>query len=267
MNRIDACLERLQRSNKKVLSPYITAGDLQPEKTVALMHALVKAGADILEVGIPFSDPMAEGPVIQAAMERSLHNGTTLKTVLQYVTAFRQQDTVTPIILMGYVNPVEMYGYERFAREAKAAGVDGTILVDLPPEESVDVAKIWRETGLYMIYLCSPTTSDERMERINQFAQGYLYYVSLKGVTGASSFALDEVKKHYQHRQSQTRLPLMVGFGIKTADMAAQVAGFADGVIVGAALVERLFDSYNRQDDYILQGVTLIEDMRRAIDE
>ncbi|MDX1837134.1 tryptophan synthase subunit alpha [Legionella taurinensis] len=267
MNRIDACLKRLQDSNKKALSPYITAGDLQPERTVELMHALVKAGADILEIGIPFSDPMAEGPVIQAAMERSLNNGTTLKTVLQYVTEFRQTDDTTPIILMGYVNPVETHGYERFAREAKAAGADGTILVDLPPEESEEVAKIWQESGLYMIYLCSPTTSDERMVRINHFAQGYLYYVSLKGVTGASSFALDEVRKHYQHRHSQTRLPLMVGFGIKTAEMAAQVADFADGVIVGAALVERLFDSYTRKDDYILPGVTLIADMRRAIDE
>lgn len=266
MNRIDECLKQLQRTHKKVLSPYITAGDLQPEKTVELMHALVEAGADILEIGMPFSDPMAEGPVIQAAMERSLNNGTTLKTVLADIAAFRKQDQTTPVILMGYVNPVEMHGYARFASEANAAGVDGTILVDLPPEESDEVARIWHQEGLHMIYLCSPTTSDERMALINQFAGGYLYYVSLKGVTGATSFAIDDVRQHYLHRQSQTPLPLMVGFGIKTAEMAAQVASFADGVIVGAALVERLFDGYQRQDNYILHGAALIADMRRAID-
>ena len=159
-----------------------------------LMHALVKAGADILEIGIPFSDPMAEGPVIQAAMERALAHGVNCHQVLDMIKTFRTLDDSTPILLMGYVNPIEYYGYERFAKEAKAAGVDGTILVDLPPEESKTIAPIWEAQTLHSIYLCSPTTSNERMNLINQYGKGYLYYVSLKGVTGANDFDLTQVK-------------------------------------------------------------------------
>ncbi|KTD61651.1 tryptophan synthase subunit alpha [Legionella spiritensis] len=266
MNRIDATLARLQSSNRKMLSPYITAGDPTADSTVSLMHALVKAGADVLEIGIPFSDPMAEGPVIQAAMERALQQGITPDHVLDMIAAFREQDKQTPVILMGYLNPVEAYGYRRFAEKARKAGVDGTILVDLPPEESEETAAIWQEEGLHNIYLCSPTTSDKRMDLINRYGGGYLYYVSLKGVTGAGSFQLEDVKTQYQHRKSQTSLPLMVGFGIKTPDMAARVADFADGVIVGAALIDRMFESYGQQGDFIAEGAALIGDMRRAMD-
>lgn len=266
MNRIDTTLERLEACGKKMLSPYITAGDPQPEVTVSLMHALVKAGADILELGIPFSDPMAEGPVIQRAMERALEHHVHTKDVLRMVEEFRQQDKDTPIILMGYLNPIEQYGYERFAQDAVNAGVDGTILVDLPPEESQEVNQIWQEQGLYSIFLCSPTTSDARMTLINQCAKGYLYYVSLKGVTGSSGLDMTTLKAEYQHRKSQTTLPLMVGFGIKTAEMAADVACFADGVIVGAALITEILEAYNAKHDMLQAGEKLINSMRTAMD-
>lgn len=250
-----------------MLSPYITAGDPSPESTVSVMHALVKAGADILEIGVPFSDPMAEGPVIQAAMERALLQGITCEKVLAIISEFRQQDQTTPIILMGYANPIEIYGYQRFAKDASAAGVDGTIIVDIPPEESAELAALWTKAGLHTIYLCSPTTSDERMQLINHYASGYLYYVSLKGVTGASSLNLEQVKQEYKRRKTQTHLPLMLGFGIKTPAMAAEVASFADGVIVGAALVNTLYESYSKQGDFIQNGASLINEMRKAMDQ
>ena len=266
MNRIDKTLMRLQAQGKKMLSPYSTAGDPYPEVTVKLRHELVRAGADILELGIPFSDPMAEGPVIQRAMERALAQDVHCHTVLNMVKEFRVQDQETPIVLMGYLNPIEHFGYELFAQQAVEAGVDGTILVDLPPEESEDVAKVWQKHGLYSIFLCSPTTSDERMALINQFAKGYLYYVSLKGVTGSNALDVSSLKSQYQHRKAQTTLPLMVGFGIKTPEMAAEVAGFADGVIVGAALITQILDAYNTNNDILQAGADLIYSMRHAMD-
>ncbi|MFA5959065.1 MAG: tryptophan synthase subunit alpha [Tatlockia sp.] len=265
MNRIDKTLAQLKANHKKMLSPYLTAGDPRPESTLPLMHALVKAGADLLEIGIPFSDPMAEGPVIQAAMERALINKIDCKAVFSIVQQFRKQDSTTPIILMGYLNPIEQYGYEQFAQDAKAAGVDGTILVDLPPEESKEIAVIWQQNGLYPIYLCSPTTSASRMKKINHFGKGYLYYVSLKGVTGSNEFDLHEVKSSYQQRKAQTELPLMVGFGIKTPEMAAQVSRFADGVIVGAALVNQVIEAYESSEDICHAGASLIASMRNAM--
>lgn len=266
MNRIDKTLEKLKSSGKKMLSPYITAGDPQPDITVQLMHGLVKAGADILEIGIPFSDPMAEGPVIQHAMERALAYSVHCGDVLNMVKEFRQQNKETPVVIMGYVNPVEQYGYDLFAKDAVEAGVDGTILVDLPPEESSEIAKIWQQHGLYSIYLCSPTTSDLRMNLIDQLGKGYLYYVSLKGVTGADSLDIPALKSQYLHRKKQTRLPLMVGFGIKTPEMAAQITDFADGVIVGAALINEVLAAYVAKNNVIHAGESLMSSMRRAID-
>lgn len=266
MNRIEITLERLKAQGKKMLSPYITAGDPEPQLTVSIMHELVKAGADILEIGIPFSDPMAEGPVIQAAMERALRHAVTTDDVLAMIRDFRQQDITTPIIVMGYLNPVEQYGYERFAQAAKSAGVDGTILVDLPPEESEHVAKIWASADLYSIYLCSPTTTDERLEHIKSLGRGYLYYVSLKGVTGSSSFDLESVTTHYRHIKGKTKLPVMVGFGIKTPQMAASVSSFADGVIVGAALINEILKAYNSNNFTAPFGTELIKNMRTAMD-
>ena len=266
MNRIDKVLAQLQASGKKMLSPYITAGDPEPEMTVQLMHALVEAGADILELGIPFSDPMAEGPVIQEAMERALEHGIHCGNVFAMVKAFRQQDKDTPIVLMGYLNPIEQYGYQQFANDAQLCGVDGIIIVDLPPEESHEHAKCWQEAGIHNIYLCSPTTTDERMQLINQYARGYLYFVALKGVTGSDSFDLNSVRTIYQQRKEQTTLPLMVGFGIKTAEMAKSVAEFADGVIVGAALITEIQKAYQDHHDCLKSGAALIAGMRRAID-
>ena len=265
MNRIDKTLAALQKSGKKMLSPYITAGDPSPESTVKLMQAFVEAGADILEVGIPFSDPMAEGPVIQAAMERALHYNVSCSQVLEMIRVFRLTDNTTPVILMGYLNPIEFYGYEQFAKKAAEVGVDGTILVDLPPEESAAVQAIWEAHNLYNIYLCSPTTTARRMELITNYAKGYLYYVSLKGVTGAD-LALETVKTDYQLRKSQTSLPLMVGFGIKTAEMAKDVATFADGVIVGAALINKILEAHEADTNIYAAGASLIRDMRQAID-
>lgn len=266
MNRIDNTLQALKKASKKMLSPYITAGDPEPSYTVPLMHALVAAGADILEVGIPFSDPMAEGPVIQAAMERALAAKVSCEKVLSMIAEFREQDKITPIILMGYLNPIEMYGYQRFAKRAHEVGVDGTIIVDLPPEESADLYAIWQEQGLYNIYLCSPTTSAARMQLIQQYAGGYLYYVSLKGVTGANTLDVEKVRQGYLDRRQQTTLPLMVGFGIKTPATAAEVVDFADGVIIGAALIETILEAYNQKQNINEAASSFIQAMRKAID-
>ena len=266
MNRIDQTLVQLRANGKKMLSPYITAGDPEPGMTVNLMHALVKAGADVLELGIPFSDPMAEGPVIQAAMERALLHGVHCDDVFSMVQKFREDDQQTPVILMGYMNPIEQYGYEKFAIHAQAAGVDGTIIVDLPPEESDEIATYWQAAGLHNIYLCSPTTTDERMKLIKEKARGYLYYVSLTGVTGSNTFDLQSVQTQYKRRKAQTDLPIMVGFGIKTPEMAASVAAFADGVIVGAALINQIQQAYHDKKECINTGATLIHHMRCAMD-
>ncbi|KTD23420.1 tryptophan synthase subunit alpha [Legionella lansingensis] len=266
MNRIDKTLAQLREQGKKILSPYITAGDPNPAMTVPLMHELVTAGANILEVGIPFSDPMAEGPVIQGAMERALAHGMDCDHVFSMVEQFRKHDKNTPIILMGYLNPIEQYGYERFAKRAQEVGADGTIIVDLPPEESEFIASVWQRNNLHSIYLCSPTTSDKRMALINSYGRGYFYYVSLKGVTGSEDFDLDTVKEQYQQRKSQVSLPLMVGFGIKTPTMAAKVAAFADGVIVGAALIKKIHEAYVAQNNAIAEGASLIREMRQKID-
>lgn len=267
MNRIDQKIAQLQAEGRKMLSPYITAGDPQPDLTIQLMHALAAAGADILEIGLPFSDPMAEGPVIQQAMERALLHQVTTKAVLDMVASFRKTNQETPIVLMGYLNPVEQYGYEQFAKDAKRAGIDGTILVDLSPEESAEISVIWRREGLYSIYLCSPTTSNERMQVINALADGYLYYVSLKGVTGSNLLDLPVLKAQYEERKAQATLPLMVGFGIKTPDMAAEIAKFADGVIVGAALITEITQAYNANQNPLDAAGALISAMRQAIDQ
>jgi tryptophan synthase alpha chain len=266
MNRIDQKLAQLRASGRKMLSPYITAGDPHPDMTVEIMHALVKAGADIIELGIPFSDPMAEGPVIQHAMERALAHSINCQDVLNMIKRFRKKDHDTPVVLMGYLNPIEQYGYDLFAKHAVEAGVDGTILVDLPPEECEGVATIWQEHGLYSIFLCSPTTSEERMVLINQFAKGYLYYVSLKGVTGSDALNISSLQEQYQTRKAQTPLPLMVGFGIKTPEMAAKVSNFADGVIVGAALIANLIQAHESNKNVVQAGASLVSSMRQAID-
>jgi len=240
MNRITDCFSGLRRQGKKALIPFITAGDPQPSATLPLMQALVKGGADLLELGVPFSDPMADGPVIQRSSERALRHGTSLGDVLDIVAEFRRKNGTTPVILMGYINPVEVMGYEKFARRAHAAGVDGVLVVDLPPEEADALQAELKRHDLYQIFLLSPTTRGERLVQINAKASGFLYYVSLKGVTGSNRLNLAEVAEKIAQVRTKTSLPVGVGFGIKDADTARAVAGFSDAVIVGSSLVERL---------------------------
>jgi len=222
---------------RKLLVPYITAGDPDLDTTLALMHTLVESGADIIELGIPFSDPMADGPVIQAACERALAVGTRLVDVLDVVARFRQTNDDTAVVLMGYMNPLERLGYAEFAGRASAAGVDGVLTVDLPPEESAELGAELDKAGLDAIYLLSPTTPDARLAAVAERASGYVYYVSLKGVTGAAKLNTDEVASRVKHIKTQVDLPVAVGFGIRDAESAATVSATADAVIVGSVLV------------------------------
>ena len=240
MSRIAARFTELRQTGSAALIPYVTAGDPNPEITVPLMHTLVKSGADILELGVPFSDPMADGPVIQRATERALKHHVSLRDVLDMVRQFRAQDPDTPVVLMGYLNPVEVMGYETFAAAAAEAGVDGVLTVDCPPEEGHGLVAALRRQQLDPIFLIAPTSHLGRIERITGAASGFVYYVSLKGVTGAANLALDEVAKKLDEIRSVTDLPLGVGFGIKDAEMAGRVAQIADAVVVGSALVSRI---------------------------
>lgn len=241
MSRLEAKFAELHAANRKALIPFITAGDPSLESTVPVMHALVDAGADVIELGVPFSDPMADGPTIQRSSERALARGAGLRYVLEAVEVFRQQDDTTPIVLMGYLNPVEIHGSERFAAEAVAAGVDGVLLVDLPPEEAGETRAIFERHGLALIALASPTTSPERLAMLCETAQGYLYYVSFAGVTGASD-RLDTkaAGERLKQLRAASKVPVVAGFGIRDAASAAAMATDADGVVVGSALVAAL---------------------------
>lgn len=240
MSRIASTFAALRTAKRKALIPYITAGDPAPAHTVAFMHALVTGGADILELGVPFSDPMADGPVIQLACERALAQGTNLKQVLQLVAEFRRKNTTTPVVLMGYLNPIESMGLQTFARNAKHAGVDGVLVVDLAVEEAPEFSPAPRAQGLDCIFLLAPTSSATRMQAISQEASGYLYYVSLKGVTGASTLDVQNVEAKLAEIRRHTQLPLAVGFGVRDAATAAAVGRTADAVIVGSALVAEI---------------------------
>ena len=240
MSRIQQRFEKLAGQGRTALIPYITAGDPHPDLTVGLMHTLVEAGADILELGVPFSDPMADGPVIQKATERALVHGVSLRDCLGMVREFRERDAETPVVLMGYLNPVEVMGYTAFAAEAAAAGVDGVMTVDMPPEESEDLVAALKGKGLDPIYLLAPTSDAGRIERICNLASGFVYYVSIKGVTGAAHFDLEPVRAKLAEIRSHTRLPVGVGFGIKDAETAGAVASVADAVVVGSAIVSRI---------------------------
>jgi tryptophan synthase alpha chain len=238
--RIPACFEAAKAADRKVLIPFITAGDPEPDWMVAVMHALVDAGADLIELGVPFSDPMADGPVIQLASERAIEKGVTLSGVLQMVETFRQSDTRTPVVLMGYMNPVERYGRTRFPADATAAGVDGLLLVDCPPQERGTLGPAMRAAGLDGICLVAPTTTRERVSEIAAEANGFIYYVSLKGITGAGQVDLPELNKPVQQIREFSDLPIAVGFGIKSAEMAVGVAAHSDAVVIGSTLVEVL---------------------------
>ena len=240
MSKLNDCFAALRHQKRKALIPFITAGDPAPTATQAIMHALVKAGANIIELGMPFSDPMADGPVIQRASERALEAGTKLKDVLDIVKNFRIQDEKTPVVLMGYLNPIEVMGYENFAQQAKAVGVDGVLVVDLPPEEASEFREILSKQAIDLIFLLAPNSTPERIQLIVEKASGYLYYVSLKGVTGAGHLDVNAVKNKLLEIQQHTDLPIGVGFGIRDAESAANIAKISDAVIVGSALVERI---------------------------
>ncbi len=238
--RIKQCFQQLETQQRKALIPYITAGDPEPGKTVEIMHQLVESGGDIIELGFPFSDPMADGPVIAQAHERALSHGVTLNDVFSMVAKFRETDNTTPVVLMGYLNPIEIMGYEQFATRARDAGVDGVLVVDLPPESAETLVGIMHDCGIDIINLIAPTTPDSRIEKICGVASGYLYYVSLKGVTGSAALDLSEVEKRVAHIKGFTNLPVGVGFGIRDGKSAAAISQVADGVVVGSVLVSEL---------------------------
>ena len=266
MSRIKQCFQQLQSQGRKALIPYITAGDPAPEVTVHLAHALVKAGADIIELGVPFSDPMADGPVIQRASERALQHHVSLRNVLDMVREFRTTDSQTPIVLMGYLNPVEVMGYAEFARAAAQAGVDGVLTVDLPPEEADDLLRELQQQQIDPIFLLAPTTSDERVTKICRVASGYVYYVSVKGVTGAGHLNTDAVAQKVAHLRRLTDLPIGVGFGIKDGATAKAVSQAADAVVVGSALVGKIELNMNDHDAVLQEVSALLASMRRAMD-
>lgn len=266
VERIDACFSRLRASGRKALIPFITAGDPSLQATVPVMHALVAAGADVIELGVPFSDPMADGPTIQRSSERALGRGAGLAYVLRTVAGFRQTDQQTPVVLMGYLNPVEIHGYAAFAEAAVAAGVDGILLVDLPPEEAGEALVAFDQAGLALVLLASPTTTEERADKLLSLARGYLYYVSFAGVTGASE-RLDSgaASARLQTLRSRASVPVVAGFGIKDAASAAAMAVQADGVVVGSALVASLADA-GSDGDAAQRAAGFLAPLRQALD-
>ena len=265
MSRIAATFDALKRQGRTALIPFITAGDPDPALAVPIMHALVAGGADVIELGVPFSDPMADGPVIQRASERALKHGVSLRDALGYVAEFRKSNRVTPVVVFGYANPVETMGMERFADALKAADADGVLVVDYPPEEARDLVKLLDARGLDMIFLLSPTTTDERLRQAARLGRGYLYYVSLKGVTGASHIDLNDVGARLKHLRAFTQLPLGVGFGIRNAATAKAIAAVADAVVIGSALVQEIEKA--PQDKVALHVEQFLAPIRRALDD
>lgn len=266
MSRLPGRFRELAAAGRKALIPFITAGDPKPEVTVPLLQAMVGAGADVIELGVPFSDPMADGPVIQRASERALRHHVSLRRVLEMVRELRRSDDVTPVVLMGYLNPIEVMGYQSFAQSAAAAGVDGVLTVDLPPEESGELVHSLRAAGLDPIFLLAPTTTLERVSRVCETGGGFAYYVSLKGVTGAATLDLGAVADRVRQIRTLTELPIGVGFGIKDAASAAAVARFADAVIIGSALVKLVEAGQESPATLTSNVVTMLAEMRRAID-
>lgn len=240
MSRIQTRFNSLRDARRTALIPFVTAGDPSLEVTGELMHQMVAAGADLIELGVPFSDPIADGPVIQRATERALANGVSLRDVLALVRRFRERDRETPVVLMGYLNPIEVMGNAAFAQEAQEAGVDGALIVDVPPEESHELVDAMKGQGLDLVYLLAPTSDDARIAAIAEVASGFVYYVSVKGVTGAGNLDVDGIGGKLDAIRAQIALPVGVGFGIKDAPTAARVAAVADAVIVGSAIVGRI---------------------------
>lgn len=264
MSRIQALFSSLQQQGKKALIPYITAGDPHPKYTVSLMHALVESGADAIELGVPFSDPMADGPVIQRASERALAHHVGLRHVFDMVKEFREKNASTPIVLMGYANPIEAMGVDYFVSQAKASGVDGVLTVDYPPEECEEFVVKLRANAIDPIFLLSPTTEPKRVDLIVNHATGFVYYVSLKGVTGSKNLEINEVKERVSSIRTKTDLPIGVGFGVRDAQTAKAVAQIADAVVVGSRMVLAVEAS---DETNLLPNVkALMQELREAVD-
>ena len=265
MSRIQTVFDKLKQHQRKALIPFFTAGDPTPVLTVPLLHALVEAGADIIELGVPFSDPMADGPTIQRSSERALKHGVSLHDVLDMVASFRSKDVSTPIVLMGYGNPIEAMGWERFATRCAQAGVDGVLTVDFPPEESHEAFGHLQRHGIDPIFLLAPTTNDERIAKVAKQARGYVYYVSLKGVTGAGHLDLSEIEQKIPQLQKRITLPIGVGFGIRDAATALAVAKLCDGVVVGSRIVQEMENSM--EQNVIANVSKLVKELRSAVDQ
>lgn len=267
MSRISTLFESLKANNTTALVPYIMCGDPDLDTTLELMHALVKSGVNMIELGVPFSDPMADGPVIQQAAERVLEHNVSLHDVINVVAKFRETDNETPVILMGYLNPIEVMGYGAFARAAAAAGVDGALTVDIPPEEGEGYTDILKANGVDPIYLLAPTSDNSRIESIGKVAGGFVYYVSLKGVTGAATLDTDSVAQKLGQIRQHIDLPLGVGFGISDAETAAKVGSMADAVVVGSAIVKRMAEHGQDPAKLIASVTELTSSMRQAMDQ
>lgn len=265
MSTIQETFKRLAEQGRKALIPFITAGDPAPEMTLPLMQALVAGGADIIELGVPFSDPMADGPTIQRASERALANGMTTRKVLELVRAFRATGDRTPVVLMGYANPIEAMGGDVFAKAAADAGVDGVLVVDYPPEECVAFAGVCRAAGLDPIFLLAPTSTEQRFSDVAAVGSGYIYYVSLKGVTGSAALDLDEVAKRIPVIREKVGMPVGVGFGIRDAVTAGRIASLADAVVIGSRIIEEIEQS--SREDAPAKVAAFLRGIREAIDQ
>lgn len=264
MSRIQSCLATLAANHKKGLIPFITAGDPDPQLTLPLMHALVAGGADIIELGVPFSDPMADGPVIQRASERALLKGVGLRQVLTMVQEFRQTNQHTPVVLMGYANPIERMGQEQFIAAAALAGVDGVLVVDYPPEECEDFAAQMHAQGMDTIFLLAPTSTDERIAQVGKIASGYVYYVSLKGVTGSGALDLDAVAAMIPRIKKHVNVPVGVGFGIRDGATAKAISSVSDAVVIGSRIIQELENT--PRENAVAAVQTFIEGIRVAMD-
>ena len=269
MSRIQTTFAELAKQQRKGLIPFITAGDPDLATTVLLMHALVSGGADIIELGVPFSDPMADGPVIQRASERALKHGVGLSDVLQCVREFRLSNNLTPVVLMGYANPIERMGLEQFIAEAAQAGVDGVLVVDYPPEECVDYAASMKNQGLDVIFLLAPTSTDQRISQVAGIANGYVYYVSLKGVTGNNAIDLSDVNRMLAKIKAQVRVPVAVGFGIRDGATAKLIAGVSDAVVIGSRIIQ-IIEEHQADTGNALMTASVqkfIAEIRSAMDQ
>ena len=264
MSRIQGCFQALAKAKRKALIPYITAGDPHPSLTVPLMRGLVEAGSDIIELGVPFSDPMADGPVVQRAGERALKHGVGLGDVLRMVAEFRKADRTTPIALMGYANPIEAMGASKFLPAAKAAGVDGVIVVDYPPEECAEFAESAKAHDIDPIFLLAPTSTDKRIHEVARRGSGYLYYVSLRGVTGASHLDLGDVAARIPKIRAATKLPIGVGFGIRDAESARRVAQTADAVVIGSRIIQEI--EAGAPEQAVARVKSFLRPIREALD-